>query len=414
MGEPQERACVTGIGVITPIGSDVDSFWVSLGTGRQGARTVRSFDTSGLSHRVGCEVPDLTIPDFAAGSILGGRGSELAVASAVQAMESAGLRAFPCEARQGAVVVASTMGDITRFERTRAAHVEREADDSDLAALADQSMDVMARSIASLYGITGPVISLCETGTAAIGVAASLVQSGRARAALAVGCETFSRFAFTGLARMHALSPDLCRPFSRGRAGLLLGEGAGALLIESVSAAQARGALMLGFVDGAGYASDAHHGSGPHAEGEGAARAMTEALARAGVSPRQVDYVNAHGTGTPRGDRMECFAIHKVFSERGRSVPVSSIKALTGHMMGASGAVEAVASLLAMRDGLIPPTWNWVEPDPDCDIDCVPNAVREAPLRRVLSCSSSFGGSHASVLLSAPRPGRAPGDVSAR
>jgi len=406
MSGTRQRACITGIGVITPIGSDVDTFWVSLGTGRQGARHVRSFDTAGLAHRVGCEVQDLTVPDIATESVLGGRGCELAVSAAVQAVESAGLRTLPCAARETAVVVASAMGDISRFEQTRAAHDARTANDEDLAALADQPLDVMARSVASLYGVAGPVVSLCDSGTAAIGFGASLIESGRARAVLALGCEPFSRFAFTGFARMNALSHDLCRPFSRGREGLLVGEGAGAVLLETASGAHERGAFMMGFVDGAGFASDAHHVSGPHAQGEGAARAMMQALERAGISPGEVDYVNAHGTGTPLGDRMECYAIHRVFGERGRTVPVSSIKALTGHMMGASGAVEVVACLLALRDGLIPPTWNWTEPDPDCDIDCVPNAVREAPLRRVLCHSSSFGGGHASLLLTGPRPRR--------
>lgn len=414
MGGTRERACITGIGVISPIGSDVDSFWVSLGTGRQGARQVRSFDTAGMGHRVGCEVQDLSVPDFATGSILGGRGSELAVAAAVQALDSAGLRALPGEGRDAAVVVATAMGDITGFERARAGRAARDTDEVALASLADHPLDVMARSIASLYGVTGPVITTCAAGGAAIGIAASLVESRRARAALAVGCEVFSRLTFVGLSRMHALSPDLCRPFSRGRAGLLLGEGAAALLIEPASAAAERGALPLGFVDGVGYSSDAHHASGPHAEGEGVSRAMEEALARAGLAAADVDYVNAHGTGTPLGDRMECLAIHKVFGERGRTIPVSSIKALTGHMMGAAGAIEAIACLLAMRDGLIPPTWNWIEPDPDCDIDCVPNSVREAPLRRVLSCSSSFGGNHTSLLLSAPPPRRRPDDGSRR
>jgi len=195
------------------------------------------------------------------------------------------LRALPGEGRDAAIVVSTALGDVTRFEQERAAHPAREADEADLASLADRPHDIMARSLAALYGVTGPVISLCGSGAAAVGAAASLVERGRARVALAVGCEAFSRLAFIGFSRMHALSPDLCRPFSRGRTGLLLGEGAGALLIEPYSAAAARGALTMGFVDGVGLASDAHHTSGPHAGAEGASRAMAEAIERAGSPP---------------------------------------------------------------------------------------------------------------------------------
>jgi 3-oxoacyl-[acyl-carrier-protein] synthase II len=265
-------------------------------------------------------------------------------------------------------------------------------------------MDVMGNSIAHMLGLEGSVVTVpaaCAAGSYAVGIAASMVRRGEAPLALAVGCEAFSRLAFIGFGRMRAMSRDACRPFSLGRPGLLLGEGAGALVVESETSARERGAVPLGFVDGFGLSCDAFHVTGPHPEGDGALRAMRDALERGGMDPAQVDYVNAHGTGTPLNDKMESLALRKLFGERAGKVPVSSIKALTGHMIGASGAVEAITSLLALEHGVIPPTWNWVEKDPECEVDCVPNEPRQAKLVHVLSNSYAFGGNNASLLLTA-------------
>jgi 3-oxoacyl-[acyl-carrier-protein] synthase II len=397
--------CVTGIGAVTPIGSDPRSFWAGLLAGRSGARAVRAFDASELPNRRGCEVEGFELPAAARREPLGGRCTELALAAAAQAVDESGLGDRLAGSAVTAVVVGTTMGEVTQFEQDRAAHPEREPDAGDVHSLAHRPLDVMGRAIARLYDLRGPVLAVpaaCAAGTYAIGLAASLVSRGAVQRAIAVGCEAFSRLAFVGFSRMRAMSADECRPFSLGRPGLLLGEGAGAMLVESESAADARGAEPLAFLDGFGLSCDAHHVTGPHPEGRGAARAMRQALERAGLEPSGVDYINAHGTGTPLNDSMESRAIHAVFGERAGRVPVSSIKALTGHMMGAAGAVEAVASLLALRHGVIPPTWNWVARDPDCDIDCVPNEPRPKKLRHVLSNSYAFGGNNASLLLTAP------------
>jgi 3-oxoacyl-[acyl-carrier-protein] synthase II len=231
-------------------------------------------------------------------------------------------------------------------------------------------------------------------------VAASILERGEARAAIAIGCEAFSRLAFVGFSRMRAMSPDTCRPFSLGRPGLLLGEGAAGILVETESAARARRAEPLAFLEGFGLSCDAFHITGPRQDGAGAAKAMERALARAALRPEDIDYLSAHGTGTALNDKMESVAIHKVFGDHAGRVPVSSIKALIGHTLGAAGAIEAVASILALRHGVIPPTWNWVEADPECAIDCVPNEPRRAKLRHVLSNSYAFGGNNSSVVFS--------------
>ncbi len=404
MGGDGTRACITGIGLVTPIGSDPDSFWSALMSGRSGAAPVRSFDASGLNRSIGCEAPDLDLPQDVRPFARGGRCTELALAAAAAAAGGAGLKVGDPRRDDAIVVVGTTMGEVTRFEQDRVLHRDREADAADVSSLANRPLDLMGRCVAEMMGFGGGVATVpaaCAAGAYAIGVAASHVTRGTARFAMAVGCEAFSRLAFVGFARMHAMSADACRPFSKARPGLLLGEGAGALVIESQDTARARGARPLAFVDGFGLSCDAHHVTGPHPEGEGAIRATQEAIRRARLDPDRIDYVNAHGTGTPLNDATESRAMHAVFGDRARRVPISSIKALTGHMMGAAGAVEAIACVLAMRHGVIPPTWNWTEPDPACDVDCVPNAPREARLRHVVSNSYAFGGNNASLLLSA-------------
>jgi 3-oxoacyl-[acyl-carrier-protein] synthase II len=398
------RVWVTGIGLVTPLGNDAASFWDALVTGRSGAAAVRSFDTAALPNHVGCEADPPPLPERLRAHVLGGRCSELAALVAEQALHEAGLDRAYVGTSDLAVVVGTTMGDVTLFEQRRAARPEPPADAEDLRALTTRPLDVMARTVARMYGLTGQVLTVpaaCAAGNYAIGVAASLIERGAAKAAVAIGCEAFSRLAFVGFSRMRAMSGDVCRPFSKARPGLLLGEGAAALVLEGETLARRRGAEALATVAGFGLSCDAHHITGPRPDGAGATRAMSEALKRARLDPAAIDYVNAHGTGTPLNDKTESLAIHNVFGARAREVPVSSIKALTGHTMGAAGAIEGVASILALRHGVIPPTWNWVERDPDCDIDCVPNAPREARLRTVLSNSYAFGGNNSSVVFTA-------------
>jgi len=399
------RPTVTGIGLITPIGDDADSFWQALIEGRSGAAPVTSFDTEGLTNRTGCEAASFSLPPETERALLGGRCTRLAAYAVLQAVEQAGIGDELQGANDTAVVVGTTMGEVTRFEQDRLTRQDQEPGPEDVRSLAQRPMDVMGRSIARIYDLRGPVLTApaaCAAGTYAIGLAADLVARGRVRRAIAVGCEAFSRLAFVGFTRMRAMSSDKCRPFSLNRPGLLLGEGAGAVVVEPQESAERRGVDSLGFVDGFGLSCDAHHVTGPHPEGQGAIRAVRDALMRAGVGPAQIDYINAHGTGTPLNDQMESRAIRAVFGERTDRLPVSSIKALTGHMMGAAGSVEAIASLLAIRNGVIPPTWNWVEPDPNCAVDCVPNQPRDGELRHVVSNSYAFGGNNASLVLTAP------------
>jgi 3-oxoacyl-[acyl-carrier-protein] synthase II len=259
----------------------------------------------------------------------------------------------------------------------------------------------IAEGVACALGFEGPLLTLptaCAAGNYAVADALEILRSGAAQVMLAGGADAFSRSAFIGFSRLHAMSPDVCRPFDRERQGLLLGEGAAVLVLERAEHARARGRRPLAKVLGAAQSCDGYHITGPHPEGRGAARVMVGALADARLTTEDVDHINAHGTGTLHNDRVESLAIRTVFGERAAEIPVSSIKALTGHTMGAAGAIESVASVLALVHETVPPTWNFRTPDPECALDVVPNSPRRAALRTVLNNSYAFGGNNASIL----------------
>jgi 3-oxoacyl-[acyl-carrier-protein] synthase II len=312
----------------------------------------------------------------------------MALAAALEALNESGLLAPPrddldppfllapelARDRVG-VAIGTTLGEPNFLERMSTAPLVA---DSRWAQVTGFPASAIAEGLATVLTLAGPVITLptaCAAGNYAVADALELLRSGAAQVMLAGGADAFSRSAYLGFARLHAMSPDACRPFDRERKGLLLGEGAGILVLER-----------------------AFHITGPHPEGRGAARVMAGALADAELGSDVVDYINAHGTGTLHNDRTESLAIRTVFGRAAERVPVSSIKALTGHTMGAAGAIESVASILALRHQTIPPTWNFETPDPDCPLDVVPNAPRAANLRTVLNNSYAFGGNNASIL----------------
>ncbi len=403
---------VTGLGVVTPIGQTVPEFWRSLAGGRSGAAPVTAFSTEGLKTRIGCEVRG-----FDAGARLGaaardlGRATAMTLAAAFEALAEAGLAAaaggagdppFALAAdldRQAAgVSIGTTLGEPGFLEAMASARLDP---DPRWAGVTRFPASAIAEGLAAGLGLRGPLLTLptaCAAGNYAIADATELLRAGEAEVMLAGGADAFSRSAFIGFARLHAMSADVCRPFDGERQGLLLGEGAAILVLERAAHARARGARPLARVLGVAQSCDGYHITGPHPEGRGAARVMAGALADAGLGPGDVDYINAHGTGTPHNDRIESLAIRTVFGRRAEQVPVSSIKALTGHTMGAAGAIESVASILALRLSTIPPTWNFRTPDPDCPLDVVPNAPRPAALRTVLNNSYAFGGNNASIL----------------
>ena len=402
--DPTERIVVTGIGVVTPIGIGRAAFWDNLVAGRSGVGPIQSFDSTQYDVHIGAEVTAFApsaLSSDSAGHL--SRSSQLAVAAARLAMADAGLP--PADAsREDLVGVAmgTTMGESRLLETI----------DEQLVGggLTSVSADLVTRypcqsiavHVAADIDATGPVIMLptaCAAGNYAIGYAFDVLRRRRATVMLAGGADAFSRIAVAGFARLAATAPEICQPFDRGRKGMVVGEGAAVLVLEPLSRAQARSAPVYAEVLGYGLGCDAFHMTGSHPEGLGTVTAMQSAFRQASINAGDVDYVSAHGTGTPTNDRVETIAIKQVFGERAYDVPVSSIKSMIGHAMGAASAIEAAVCALTVAYGVIPPTINYVEPDPDCDLDYVPNTARDCRVDVALNNASAFGGNNAVLLL---------------
>jgi 3-oxoacyl-[acyl-carrier-protein] synthase II len=361
---PDRRAVITGLGIVSPLGRGIDESWSALMNGRSGIAHVRSFDTTAFTSSLGAEVPVGLLPEQwrdACGCPLVGRAEALAAMAIRDALVDAGI-----EGSGGDLVVGTTMGEPTWIETWTdeqaaqapvPAHLARE--------LLAGAPGAMATRIAATAGIDGAVTSVggaCAAGNYALAHALDEIRAGRSDRVVAGGVDAFSRTAFVGFSALGALSSGPCRPFGRDREGLTLGEGAAFLVVESASAARARGARIVAELAGAGLSCDAHHPTSPSPDGRGAAQALGAALLDARVSGGEVDWVCAHGTGTRANDWAEIAAMKAVFGNSGP--PASSLKSLTGHGLGAASAIEAVACVLALGAGIVPPTWGVGEVDP--------------------------------------------------
>ena len=394
---PNRSVVITGLGCVTPLGNSVSEFWSALLGGRSGAGPVKSFDPAAYRTHVGCEVKDFTPP----GERTRGRAAQLAMVAGKEALRSAGIET-ESEGLMLGVSIGTTMGEANFLDRlTDTSH---DTVTAPWAEVLTHSAYSITSDVAEGLGIEGPQASLpaaCSAGNYAVGLALDWIRQGQSDLVLAGGAEAFSESAFAGFNRLSAMSPERCRPFDRDRQGLLLGEGAALMLLESEDHARRRGAQILARVLGYGLSCDAHHITGPHPEGKGAAACMRNALQDSHADVMDVGYLCCHGTGTQQNDRIEAMAIHKVFGERARRLPVSSIKALTGHMMGAASAAEGIACVLALKDGVLPPTCNHENLDPECLLDVIPNQPRELRVRLILNNSYAFGGNNACVAFGA-------------
>lgn len=383
---------ITGLGVVSAIGVGVEEFWRAVLAGVQGARAVRSFDVSQMRNKVGCEVDDGRLDGAAAGAP---RAARLGAVAAVEALAVAGID--PAEV--DALCAGTTMGDLPAVEDLLG-EVGRPETAAAVAPLIDGGF---GGRIAAAAGIRAPAITVatsCSAGNVAIFRATDLIRSGQARVVLAGGADAFSRLAFIGFSRMRAMAAERCTPFARDRQGMLLGEGAGFVVLEALGSARARGARILAEVAGYGLSCDAYHIATPAPDGRGAAAAMRLALEDAGVAPGDVDYVSAHGTGTRQNDLAEARACCRVL---GQHRPyVSSLKALVGHCLGAASAIEAVAAVLSLRDQRVIPAWNVEEPDEECDVELpLPGRTGGERLEVVLSNGFAFGGNNSCLVLRA-------------
>jgi 3-oxoacyl-[acyl-carrier-protein] synthase II len=396
---PAEPIAVTGAGVVSPIGQDLDAFWAGLVTGVAGITEIERFPVSDLRVTRGGEVKKLgRLPDEDERRLPPCRASRFLVHAAREALVQSGLLgARPDPARVG-VVVGTALGGIDDADRAVRGR-------GGLSALCGSLYDGPTWNLAGWLGSTGPVLTVstaCASGASAVGVGADLLRAGRADVVLAGGVDVLCRFVQRGFNVLRSLTRDRVRPFDRRRSGILLGEGAGLLVLERVPAAAARGATPLGLVLGQASTADGSHITSPDPEGRGLELAIRLALTEAGVRPEALDFVSAHGTGTPANDRVETEVLRRVLGRRAHAIPVNSIKAHLGHTMGAAATLEAIMCLLAGRHGQVPPTLNYEEPDPACDLDWVPEGARRYRPHLSLSTSLGFGGCNAALVLGTP------------
>ncbi|MDH4246745.1 MAG: beta-ketoacyl-ACP synthase II [Deltaproteobacteria bacterium] len=403
-----ERVVVTGVGVVSCVGNDTATFWNALCSGRSGLARVTSFDPSGLTSQIAGEVKGIQF-DPRQGKRMA-RFSQLAFIASREALRHAGLT----DAKDGlqgiapediGVSVGTGIGGEPFLEEQYAKFLEKGPGRFHPLTVPIVISNMASANVAIHYGLTGPNLTLstaCATGNHSIGSAMDQILAGRAQAMLAGGCEsTITPFAMDGYAQLKALSTrnddpqGASRPFSRGRDGFVLAEGAGVIVLESLSHARRRGATIYAELAGQGLSADATHLTAPHPQGRGAAQAIRQALKDASMNAEEVDYINAHGTSTLLNDALETRAIKEVFGSHAKRLAISSIKSMVGHSLGAAAGLEAVACVLALHHGLIPPTINLHEPDPELDLDYVPNVAREQRLNAVLSNSFAFGGHNA-------------------
>src|SRR6266508_1984688 len=402
------RVVVTGLGAVTPLGNDAPSTWRAAVEGRSGIDWIRSFDASEFPVRVAAEVKDFdatgVVPAKEARRLE--RNVLLAVAAAKEAVGDAQLEVFD-PARVGIVLGSAVGGFVGLLEQADVLR-ERGLDRVSPFFLPNVLVDSASGQIAISLGIRGPnyaIVSACATGSHAIGEGAELIKRGDADAILAGGTEAcMNPLILAGFCAMRGLAvedehpPHASRPFDATRAGFVMGEGACVLVLEELEAARARGAPVYAEVLGYGASNDAHHMAQPDPESVGVAEMMRAALRRAGVEPERVGYVNAHGTSTPLGDAAETLAIKDVFGDHAYSLAVSSTKSMTAHCFGAAGAIEALMCVRALHDGVLPPTINYEQPDPACDLDYVPNEARRTQVDVALSNAMGLGGHNGCVL----------------
>ena len=402
------RVVITGLGAVTPIGNDARSTWESAVAGRSGIDWIRSFDASGFPVRVAAEVKEFDPTSVASAKEARrlDRNVLFALAASVEAVADAGLRDF--DPTRVGIVLGSAIGGFLGIMEQADVMRDRGADRVSPYFLPNVLVDSASGQVAISLGIRGPnyaVVSACATGSHAVGEAAELIKRGDADAVLAGGTEACMHplilagfCAMRGLAAEEEHPPHASRPFDATRAGFVMGEGACVLVLEDLDRARARGATVYAEVLGYGASNDAHHMAQPDPDSVGVAEMMRAALERSSVDPARVGYVNAHGTSTPLGDAAETRAIKEVFGEHAYELAVSSTKSVTGHCFGAAGAIEAMMCVRALHDGVLPPTMNYEHPDPDCDLDYVPNEARRAQVDVALSNAMGLGGHNGCVL----------------
>ncbi len=406
----RSRVVITGMGVITPLGIGLEAFWSALVAGRSGVRRIQSFDASAFRTQIAGEVLEFDPTEYMEKKEARrmDRYAQFAVAGAGMAIADAGLDLGRVQRERAGVILGCGIGGIYTFEQQARVLAERGPDRVSPLFVPMMIGNMAAGQIALTYRLYGPnttVVTACASSNHAIGDAFKVIQRGDADVMITGGTEaSITPLALAGFCSMKATSvrnaePEkACRPFDAERDGFVMSEGCGILVLESLEHARARGARVYAEVAGYGTSCDAYHITAPDPHGNGATLSMRAALQDAGLAPEDIDYINAHGTSTPLNDRVETVAIKRVFGAQATRLAVSSTKSMTGHLLGAAGGLEGVVCALVLERGVIPPTINYENPDPDCDLDYVPNVARAAEVRACLSNSFGFGGHNATLV----------------
>ena len=404
------RVVITGLGMVSPLGIGVEKTWQALVQGKSGVVRITKFDPTGFDTQIAAEVKDFVPENFMEKKEIKRMDIfiQYAMASAMMALEDAQLPITPQNADRVGVVVGAGLGGLTTIESFHKVLMEKGPGRISPFFIPALIVNEAPGQISIRFGAKGPnysVVTACATGNHNIGDAWRMIQQGDADAIIAGGVEaTITPLAVSGFNAMKALStrnhePEKAsRPFDKDRDGFVMGEGCGIIILEEMNQALDRGAKIYAEIIGYGLNGDAYHITAPAPDGEGAARCMAMALKSAGISPEEVDYINAHGTSTEYNDLYETMAIKAVFKEHAKKLAVSSTKSMTGHLLGGAGGVEAIFTVLTIHRGVIPPTINYDTPDPECDLDYVPNVARMADVRVALSNSFGFGGTNAVLI----------------
>ncbi len=398
------QVAVTGLGVICPLGGDVESSWQAMVEGKVGVEKLRLMDPTPYRVKVGGEIKDRgRIEDFE--KEYGGkyeRSAVLSILASQEALEKSGLTPADLEPKRVGSFFGTTMGEVQLAERLSAEHTKNSGQKPAADCFHKIQGSHIAFSVLDYLGLSGPTMvfsNACASGNYAIGWGFEQIRQGLLDGAFCGGVDAFSRVAFTGFNRLLSLTPDKCRPFSANRKGLAVSEGVGVLFLENLESAKSRNAHVYAEIAGCGLGMDAFHMTSPHPEGAGALDSIRRAMAQAQISPQDVDFISAHGTGTSANDKTESIAIKKVFGQDCR-IPVDSIKSMIGHTMGAASAIEAAMTCLTLDRGILLPTMNWEVPDENCVADCVPNQSRPFQGRVALSNSFAFGGNTSCLVIS--------------
>ena len=407
----ERRVVITGIGVLTPLGCELETFWQNLVAGKSGIAPVTRFDTTEYDCKIGGEIKDFKPEEFMPikETRRTDRFTQYAVGAARKAIADSGFDIATGDPNRVGVLIGSGIGGMETIENQVGTLIRKGPNRVSPFMIPMLIVNMASGYVSMLLGAKGPnlaVVSACATATHALGEAARAIVHNDADIMIAGGSEAaITQMGYAGFCAMKAMStrnnePERAsRPFDAQRDGFVMGEGAGVCILESLEHARKRHAKIYAEVAGYGITGDAYHMSAPAPEGEGAARSMAMALSHARLNPEDVDYINAHGTSTPVGDKCETQAIKKVFGDHAKKLAVSSTKSMTGHLLGAAGAVETAACALAIRDNIVPPTINYENPDPECDLDYVPNKARQMNVRACVNNSLGFGGHNATLIV---------------